>query len=136
MYCEDEDLSRRLRARGSRLVYLPTVSVTHAGALSSAAVPERRINEIWRSLGLLARKHHGRVGGAVILRAIGTGRALIGAAMWAVAHLPGPLRPARAANWSPRGNLLQARNAWRGVRGPGLRELAEEWNAAHGRRPT
>jgi GT2 family glycosyltransferase len=132
MYCEDEDLSRRIRARGSRLVYLPTVSVTHAGALSSAEVPERRVNEIWRSLPLLARKHHGRLGGLVVTRAIGTGRALIGSAMWLVAHLPAPLRPARAANWSPRGAFLQAANAWRGVRGPGLRELAEEWNAEHG----
>jgi GT2 family glycosyltransferase len=131
MYCEDEDLSRRLRARGNRLVYLPTVAVTHAGALSSSGVPERRVNEIWRSLPLLARKHHGPVGGRVVQLSIGTGRALIGAAMWLVAHLPGRLRPARAGNWSPRGYFLQASNAWRGVRGPGLRELAEEWNAAH-----
>jgi GT2 family glycosyltransferase len=129
MYCEDEDLSRRLRAAGHRLVYMPEIAVTHEGSHFSAHIPDNRINEIWRSLRLLSIKHHGRVRGRVVLLGIGTGRALIGAVMWAVMHLPDRLRPARSELWYPRGNFLQAANAWRGVRGPGLRELAEQWNA-------
>lgn len=43
-------------------------------------------------------------------------------------HMPASLRPASADLWDSRIYRLHARDAFRGIRDPSLRELAEEWN--------
>jgi GT2 family glycosyltransferase len=116
IYFEEVDLCRRLRGAGWEIWYLPAVTVVHHESQFSAAMPERRINEMWRGRRRYWRKHHSAAGAC--LAAIATGAQYLGAAA------AGFLRrdPAyRSAMW------LHARNGWR-RRDPGLRELAEEWN--------
>jgi GT2 family glycosyltransferase len=63
LYCEDQDLCRRLRAAGGRIRYEPSAVVSHRGGHSAprpslyAVLAESRIR--------FARKHNGRVQAAV-----------------------------------------------------------------------
>ncbi len=87
----------------------------------SAAVPERRINEMWRSRHRYWRKHHS-AGGARVA-------ALFTGAQYAARAALSPIAgrdPGIGARMR-----LHARDAWR-VSGPGLRELADEWNGRVG----
>jgi N-acetylglucosaminyl-diphospho-decaprenol L-rhamnosyltransferase len=121
LYSEEVDLQFRLRQAGWEVHYFPGAMVVHHESQFSADIPERRINEMWRSRHRYWRKHHGEVAGR--LAALATG------AQYAVRAAVAPL-----ARRNPRRMLLHARDSWR-VNGPGLRELADEWNRRVGSSP-
>jgi GT2 family glycosyltransferase len=128
MYVEDSDLCRRLASGGHGVLYWPAACVVHHGQQSSSGVPARRVNENWRSLHRYWSKHHGPVGHRVAAWSQGAalwGRGVIAAVVRCV---PAKVRPRRTERWVSGEYWLAARNAWFGVRGPGLRELADEWN--------
>lgn len=116
IYFEEVDLCSRLRRAGWRVLYFPAVTVVHHESQFSTEIPQRRINEMWQGRHRYWRKHHSRTGARIA--ALATGAQYLGAS--AVGFSRGPSYRARMR--------LHARNAWR-VSGPGLRELAEEWNA-------
>ena len=114
LYSEETDLCLRLRRAGWAVQYFPAVTVVHHESQFSAGIPERRINEMWRSRHRYWRKHHGSVGARVAALATG--------GQYAVRAAVAPL-----SGRSSRRMLLHARDSL-GVTGPGLRELADEWN--------
>jgi N-acetylglucosaminyl-diphospho-decaprenol L-rhamnosyltransferase len=117
IYSEETDLACRLRRAGWRTQYFPAVTVVHHESQFSAGIPERRINEMWRGRHRYWRKHHSPTGARVA--------ALCTGAQYATRAL------LRAHDRDFAGRMrLHARDAIR-VRGPGLRELAEDWNHAH-----
>jgi N-acetylglucosaminyl-diphospho-decaprenol L-rhamnosyltransferase len=117
IYSEETDLCRRLRRAGWRTQYFPAVTVVHHESQFSVGIPERRINEMWRGRHRYWRKHHSAAAAGVA--------ALCTGAQYAARSL------VRAGNRDFAGRMrLHARDAIR-VRGPGLRELAEEWNREH-----
>jgi N-acetylglucosaminyl-diphospho-decaprenol L-rhamnosyltransferase len=118
LYSEEVDLQFRLRKAGWEVDYFPEATVVHHESQFSAEIPERRINEMWRSRHRYWHKHHGAVGARVAALATG--------GQYAVRAAVAPL-----ARRSPRRMLLHARDSWR-VSGPGLRELADEWNGRVG----
>ena len=118
LYSEEVDLQFRLRRAGWEVHYFPAATVVHHESQFSAEIPERRIHEMWRSRHRYWRKHHSGAGARVAALAIG--------AQYAVRAVAAPL-----ARQNPRRMLLHARDAWR-VSGPGLRELADEWNGRVG----
>jgi GT2 family glycosyltransferase len=118
LYSEEVDLQFRLRRAGWEVHYFPAATVVHHESQFSAEIPERRIHEMWRSRHRYWRKHHSGAGARVAALATG--------AQYAVRAVAAPL-----ARQNPRRMLLHARDAWR-VSGPGLRELADEWNGRVG----
>jgi GT2 family glycosyltransferase len=118
IYSEETDLCRRLRRAGWRTQFFPDVTVVHHESQFSVGIPERRINEMWRGRHRYWRKHHSAAGARAA--------ALLTGAQYA---LRGVIR-ARDRDFAAR-MRLHARDAIR-VTGPGLRELAEEWNGANG----
>jgi GT2 family glycosyltransferase len=114
LYSEEVDLQFRLREAGWEVHYFPEATVVHHESQFSAEIPERRIHEMWRSRHRYWRKHHGGV--AARVAALATG------GQYAVRAVAAPF-----ARRSPRRMLLHARDSWH-VSGPGLRELADEWN--------
>ena len=117
IYSEETDLCLRLRRAGWRTEYFPAVTVVHHESQFSAGIPERRINEMWRGRHRYWRKHHSPVGARAAALATGSQYAVRG------------LLRARERDFSAR-MRLHARNSLR-VAGPGLRELAEDWNRGH-----
>jgi N-acetylglucosaminyl-diphospho-decaprenol L-rhamnosyltransferase len=117
LYSEEVDLCYRLKRAGWRVCYFPGATVVHHESQFSAGIPARRINEMWRSRHRYWHKHHSTTAARVAGLATGAQYALRAAA--AV-----PL--GRDAAFRAR-MRLHARDSWR-VDGPGLRELAEEWN--------
>jgi hypothetical protein len=87
-------------------------------------MPERRINEMWRSRHRYWRKHHSRIGARVA--ALATGSQYAARALLSRGARRDPNIEARMR--------LHAHDAWR-VEGPGLRELADEWNGRVGTTP-
>jgi GT2 family glycosyltransferase len=120
LYSEEVDLQFRLRRAGWEVHYFPAATVVHHESQFSAEIPERRINEMWRSRHRYWQKHHGSVGARVAALATG--------GQYALRAVVAPL-----ARRSSRRMLLHARDSWR-VSGPGLRELADEWNRHVGAR--
>jgi GT2 family glycosyltransferase len=118
LYSEEVDLQARLREAGWEVHYFPEATVVHHESQFSAEIPERRINEMWRSRHRYWHKHHGAVGARVAALATG--------GQYAVRAAFAPLKQR-----SSRRMLLHARDSW-SVRGPGLRELADEWNGRVG----
>jgi len=118
IYSEETDLCLRLREAAWRTQYFPSVTVVHHESQFSAGIPERRINEMWRGRHRYWRKHHSPAGARAAALATGAQYALRGA-----------LR-ARDRDFAAR-MRLHARNSL-AVTGPGLRELAEDWNRDHG----
>jgi GT2 family glycosyltransferase len=114
LYSEEVDLQFRLRHAGWEVHYFPDATVVHHESQFSAEIPDRRINEMWRSRHRYWRKHHSSAGARVAALATG--------AQYAMRAAAAPL-----ARHSSRRMLLHARDSWR-VTGPGLRELADEWN--------
>jgi N-acetylglucosaminyl-diphospho-decaprenol L-rhamnosyltransferase len=114
LYSEETDLCLRLRRAGWRTQYFPQVTVVHHESQFSSGIPERRVNEMWRSRHRYWRKHHSAAGARVA--------ALCTGAQYAVRGL---LR-ARDRDFAAR-MRLHARDSLR-VAGPGLRELADDWN--------
>lgn len=125
MFSEEADLARRLERLGFERHYVPHVEVLHHGQASTSSFPERQVNEIWRSLDLYLWRYHPPRAARILRWLTGLG--------YALAVLPAAARDAirREERGSSRGYRLQVRNAFRGVRDPGLRELAEEWNRSH-----
>jgi N-acetylglucosaminyl-diphospho-decaprenol L-rhamnosyltransferase len=117
IYSEETDLSQRLRRAGWRTQYFPQVTVVHHESQFSAGIPERRINEMWRGRHRYWQKHHSALG--IRVAALCTGAQYAARALLRV----------RDRDFAGR-MRLHARDAVR-VRGPGLRELAEEWNKEH-----
>jgi N-acetylglucosaminyl-diphospho-decaprenol L-rhamnosyltransferase len=124
LYSEEVDLQARLHRAGWEVHYFPRVSVVHHESQFSADIPERRINEMWRSRHRYWRKHHSGAGARVAALAIG--------AQYAVRAALSPITR-RDAGAGAR-MRLHARDSWR-VTGPGLRELADEWNGRVGTAP-
>lgn len=132
MYSEDTDLGRRLAANGYESHYVPTATVVHRSQQSSAGLPDRRMNEHWRSVRRYWTKHHSSAGARMALAGLGLGLALKGLITISMRVMPRPLRPERARGWRSERFLDQARRCWFGETGPGLRELAEDWNRTRG----
>jgi GT2 family glycosyltransferase len=124
LYSEEVDLQARLRGGGWEVHYFPQATVVHHESQFSAGIPERRINEMWRSRHRYWRKHHSGAGARVAALATGAQYA----ARAALAPISGRDRALGARM------RLHARDAW-SVRGPGLRELADEWNSRVGTAP-
>ena len=124
LYSEEVDLQTRLRQAGWETHYFPELTVVHHESQFSAGIPERRINEMWRSRHRYWRKHHTRMGARVA--ALATGSQYAARALLSPAARRDPGIEARMR--------LHARDAWR-VEGPGLRELADEWNGRVGSTP-
>jgi GT2 family glycosyltransferase len=124
LYSEEVDLQLRLRQAGWEVHYFPEVTVVHHESQFSAGIPERRINEMWRSRHRYWHKHHSDVGARVAALATG--------AQYGARAVAAPLMrrdPGLGARMR-----LHARDAWR-VSGPGLRELADDWNGRVGTAP-
>jgi len=135
MYCEEADVAKRLERASLERHFVPTVEVLHHRLQSTVTMPERRINEVWRSLELYLAKHHGRLEARILRWLTGLGYALAIVPAELGRYLPERLQPPRSGSWDSRAHRLHVRNAFRGRQGPGIRELAEEWNRAHDRRP-
>jgi GT2 family glycosyltransferase len=124
LYSEEVDLQARLHRAGWDVHYFPSVSVVHHESQFSADIPERRINEMWRSRHRYWQKHHSGAGARIAALATG--------AQYATRAAVSPIvgrDPAVGARMR-----LHARDSWR-VTGPGLRELADEWNGRVGTTP-
>jgi len=124
LYSEEVDLQVRLHRAGWEVHYFPRMSVVHHESQFSADIPERRINEMWRSRHRYWAKHHSGAGARIA--AVATG------AQYAVRAALSPIA-GRDAGAGAR-MRLHARDSWR-VTGPGLRELADEWNGRVGTAP-
>jgi GT2 family glycosyltransferase len=118
MYAEETDLQLRLARAGYEAHWFPEVTVVHHVGASTAGVPERRINETWRSRHRYWHKHHSRAGARIAALATG--------AQYAARAVLAPLVRRDDPDLRPR-MRLHARDSLR-VDGPGIRELAEEWN--------
>lgn len=132
IYSEETDLCRRLAEAGFETHFFPDVTVFHHVSQFSTGVPERRVNEEWRSRRRYLAKHHSQPAARTVSFLVGfqyAARAVIAAGLL---RLPEERRPVRLDASAPARFRLHARNAWRGVKGPGLRELAEDWNREHG----
>jgi N-acetylglucosaminyl-diphospho-decaprenol L-rhamnosyltransferase len=122
MYAEETDLQRRMAEAGYEAHWFPDVTVVHHVGASTAAIPDRRINETWRSRHRYWRKHHSAAGARIAALATG--------AQYAARAVLAPVVRRRDPGLGPR-MRLHARDSLR-VDGPGLRELAEEWNGRLG----
>ena len=119
MFSEEADLARRLDRLGFELHYVPSAEIIHLGQASVSSVPERQVNETWRSLDLYLSRYHSPRAGQVLRWLTGLGYALAVPAAAARSVMTG------RESGSAHVYRLHARNAFRGVRDPGLRELAE-----------
>jgi N-acetylglucosaminyl-diphospho-decaprenol L-rhamnosyltransferase len=131
MFSEEWELAERLRARRLERHYVPEIEILHHGQSSTSHLPERQVNEIWRSLNLYLTRYHSRFKGVALRCVLGLGYVLVLAAAELVRALPPHVRPARASSLTPAVYEQHIRNAFCGNRGPGLRELAEDWNREH-----
>src|SRR5262249_55654830 len=89
LYSEEVDLQFRLRQAGWEVHYFPGATVVHHESQFSAEIPERRINEMWRSRHRYWHKHHGAAGARAAALAPGAQYAVRAAA---------PPPPPRGAN--------------------------------------
>ena len=133
MYSEETDLSRRLARAGFETRLFPSVTVFHHDSFLRADVPYERMNEEWRSRHRYWAKHHSPLGARVAAVATGAQYAARAALARAFLRLPARRRPIAVDARMPARFTHHARCAWRGVTGPGLRELADEWNRTHER---
>jgi hypothetical protein len=109
--------------------WTPAATVVHHQGRSTAAVPERRVNEQWRGRQRYWVKHHSPTGRRVASISLGVQYGLLAVIGAALLRLPAGLRPVPVAPADPATWRLAARNAFLGVRGPGLEELAAEFNS-------
>ena len=58
MYTEDVDFCAAIRARGRRVVFVPSVEIIHARGRSAAAAPEATAQAYRRSQIAFYEKHH------------------------------------------------------------------------------
>jgi N-acetylglucosaminyl-diphospho-decaprenol L-rhamnosyltransferase len=128
MYSEEVDLARRLADAGYQTHFFPLVTVLHHDSRLRADVPTERINEEWRSRLRYWRKHHSPLGARVASTVTGLQYAARAGIAAAALRLPPERRPLAVDRTMPARMWHHARCALHGVPGPGLRELAEEWN--------
>jgi GT2 family glycosyltransferase len=131
MYCEEADLAQRLERVGLERHYVPRFEVLHHRLQSTSDSPERRINEFWCSLGVYLSRHHRPVEARILRWLTGLGYLLAVGAAEAGSRVAERARPATTSSWDPATYRLHVRNAFRGVSGPTLHSLAEEWNREH-----
>jgi N-acetylglucosaminyl-diphospho-decaprenol L-rhamnosyltransferase len=131
IYSEETDLCRRIARAGYEIRYYPSVTVVHHVGHTTVRVPERRINEMWRSRHRYWSLHHSPLGARAAGLLTGWQYAARAALAALLLRLPESRRPVDVRPTDPAEYRLNARNAL-GVRGPGLRELAEEWNGRAG----
>jgi GT2 family glycosyltransferase len=131
MFSEEWELAERLHRLGLERHHVPTVEVLHHGQESTKHVPERQVNEMWRSLDLYLARYDSPLHASAVRALLGTGYAFTLVASTVLQVVPGRLRPAAAGSSRSTAHKLHVRNAFRGVRNPGLKELADEWNSAH-----
>ena len=103
--------------------------VHHQGTVDRERCPERRVNEQWRSRQRYWVKHHSATGRRIAAAALGVQYGLLAVIGAVLLRLPARLRPVPVAPSDPATWRLSARNAFLGVRGPGLEELAAEFNS-------
>jgi N-acetylglucosaminyl-diphospho-decaprenol L-rhamnosyltransferase len=127
IYSEETDLCLRIARAGHEIHWYPGVTVVHHVGQTGMKVPERRINEFWRSRHRYWSKHHSPLAARTAALLWGLPYALRAAGAGAMLRLPEGRRPL-SVRLTPAELRLHARDAWR-VGGPGLRELAEEFNA-------
>lgn len=132
MFGEEAELARRLDRLGLLRHYVPHVEVQHHGQVSTASLPERQVNETWRSFDLYLSRYHSGSGARVIRVLTGLGYALATLAAEVGMRLPSRLRRSIATSWDSRLYRLHARDAFRGTREPNISQLAEEWNRSRG----
>ncbi len=128
MYVDEPDLCRRLAKAGWETHYFPDVTVVHHVSQFSANVPERRIVEHWRSRRKHWAKHHSPLGARTAAFLTGLQYAVRAALASLFLRLPEGRRPPRVNPTLGAALRLHVRNAWFGETGPGLAELADEWN--------
>lgn len=131
MFSEEADLAQRLRRHGYEVHYVPSVEVMHHGQGSTLSVPERRINEHWRSFRLYTDRWHTRIEAAMLAWLTGVGYALAWIVTRCLRLLPRRLRPGAAEGAAADIYMTHVRRAFGGAPPPGLRELAEEFNRLH-----
>ena len=129
MYAEEKDLCRRIHDVGSTVELVPSATVVHLEARSSAGASARRETEFWRSQRLYLRKHHSTAGALAIEAQTALQRLALAAVVGVAGALPARLRPLEAEPGLARQLAHQARSSLRPPHGPGLRELADEQNA-------
>ena len=129
MYAEEKDLCRRIHMAGYAVHLVPSASVVHLEARSSAGAPERRETEFWRSQRLYLRKHHSSAGALAIEAQTAAQRLALAAVVALAGMLPARLRPRDVEPGLVRELARQARSSLRPPQGAGLRELADEHNA-------
>ena len=128
MYSEEVDLARRLADAGYETHFFPLVTVLHHDSRLRAQVPRERINEEWRSRRRYWAKHHSPLGARAASALTGLQYAVRAAIAAALLRLPESKRPVPIDPAMPERMWHHARCALAGVRGPGLRERAEDWN--------
>lgn len=124
MFSEDADFCRRLADRGLHRLVVPAATATHRGQASTAGYECRRDVEQWRSRSTYWRKHHSRTA-RTIIRIAYSGSYLIGALVAVLGTVTGTRRRGRG-----RRLLFLAGAALRTPPGPGLSELAADWDRA------
>jgi GT2 family glycosyltransferase len=129
MYAEEKDLCRRIHDAGSTVELVPSATVVHLEARSSAGASARRETEFWRSQRLYLRKHHSTAGALAIETQTALQRLALAAVVGVAGALPARLRPRQAQPGLARQLARQARSSLRPPHGPGLRELADDQNA-------
>lgn len=132
MFGEEAELARRFDRLGVERHYVPMVEVLHLGQESTSHVPERQINEFWRSFELYLSRYHSPLEARLLRWLTGLGYALAVGAAHLARFLPRRLVPAASTSWNPVAYRLHVRNAYLRTRHPGIRELADDWNRDHG----
>ena len=123
VYSDEVDFAKRLRLAGWRSLYVPHARAIHAEQLSTGADAWPRIVELSRNRDRYMRKHH----------SAGAARAVRWLTAWtyAVRALIALILPGH----SPRRYWMHVRATLRPELGPGLRELAADYNRAAARVP-
>ena len=128
IYFEDPDVCRRLAYAGFETHFLPTAGIVHIGSATTGALPERQLNEQWRSQRRYLLKHHSPAMARATELLCAWQHGARGTAFTLVRRLPARLRPIGVDPLEPAVSWLNARNALTGSAGPGIRESAEAWN--------
>lgn len=131
IFSEEADTARRLQAVGGEMHYVPVIDTIHYGQQSTSDLPDRQINEHWRSFDLYVERWHSPLEARALRWLTGFGYLLAMIVAEVATRLPAHMRPSVADTWNPGIYRLHVRNAFRGVHGPGIRDAAEEWNREH-----
>ena len=135
IFSEEADTARRLAPLGYEIHYLPSVVTLHHGQQTTSEVPERQINEHWRSFRLYTHRWHRPWEARLLAWFTGLGYALAFVAAQIARRMPARLRPAGSEAWNPGIYRLHVQRAFGGPSGPGIREAAEAFNQRQPKTP-